>query len=105
MWPRSRTSQTRPSVVVPQAQHSVLACVLEAVREHLVHGEHEIFRAVAEPSLLRASPHEPARAAQGGKGDPDLLSLGGRLGQRLREARGDLVDPAVVVRDALRAVV
>src|SRR5687767_13019235 len=90
--------------VVPQAQRSALARVLKAVREHLVHREHEVLRAIAEPGLLRMPPHEPSCGAQRGKRYAELLSLGGRCVQRSREARGDRVDPAVVIRDLLPAL-
>ena len=52
--------------VQPQAQRSVLARMLEAVREHLVHREHEVVRALAEPGLLRAhsAPSGARRAAR-----------------------------------------
>ena len=63
---------------MPQAQHSVLACVLEAVREHLVHGEHEVFRAIAESGLLRPGlTRAGARRAVRAGVTADLLGLGG----------------------------
>jgi hypothetical protein len=82
--------------VVPDPERAGLARVVEAVRQDLVDCEDEIVRALAEGGLPSAHAHNVACLAQPADRDTQLERVGGRLGQRLEELRGDLVDAAVV---------